>query len=88
MLHTENFGDIVQIEVGAMLVGRICNRHGEYNFHRGEEKGKFEFGGSTIVILIEKDRITLDSDILENSAHGIETVVKYGSKIGKKISID
>lgn len=87
VLHTENFGDVVQIEVGAMLVGRICNRHGAYNFHRGEEKGKFEFGGSTIVMLFEKNRIEPDSDILENSADGIETVVKYGSKIGEKIKI-
>lgn len=85
VLHTENFGDVMQIEVGALLVGRICNRHGAYNFHRGEEKGKFEFGGSTIVMLFEKDKISLDGDILENSAQGIETVVKYGSKIGKKL---
>lgn len=87
VLHTENFGDVVQVEVGAMLVGRICNRHSAYNFHRGEEKGKFEFGGSTIVMLFEKNRIEPDSDILENSADGIETVVKYGSKIGEKIKI-
>ncbi len=85
VLHTENFGDVVQIEVGALLVGRICNRHSAYNFHRGEEKGKFEFGGSTIVMLFEKDKILLDRDILENSSLGIETVVKYGSKIGKKL---
>ena len=42
----------------------------------------FEFGGSTIVMLFEKDRISIDSDILRNSANGDETVVKYGEKIG------
>ena len=67
-----------------MLVGRILNLHGEGAFRRGEEKGRFEFGGSTIVLLFEKDSIIPDEDILKNSAEGIETVVKYGEKIGKK----
>ena len=84
VLHTENFGDVVQVEVGAMMVGRIVNHHGESAFFRGQEKGKFEFGGSTIVMLFGKDSIVLDRDILCNSAEGIETVVKYGEKIGRK----
>lgn len=85
ILHTEGFGDVVQIEVGAMMVGRIVNHHGESRFRRGEEKGKFEFGGSTVVLLFEKDRIRLDGDILRNSVQGYETRVKYGEKIGNKI---
>lgn len=81
-LHTDNFGDVIQVEVGAMMVGRIENHHGEALFRRGEEKGKFLFGGSTIVLLIEPGRAAIDSDILRNTAHGYETVVKYGEKIG------
>ncbi|WP_303788658.1 phosphatidylserine decarboxylase [Ruminococcus flavefaciens] len=84
VLHTENFGDVVQVEVGAMMVGRIVNHHGEASFRRGDEKGKFEFGGSTIVMLFGRDSIRIDEDILRNSAEGIETVVKYGEKIGIK----
>ena len=42
----------------------------------------FEFGGSTIVMLFERDRIAVDHDIWANSQNGIETVVKYGEKIG------
>lgn len=82
VLHTCNFGDVVQIEVGAMLVGRICNRHAEANISRGQEKGRFEFGGSTIVLLFEKDKAVPDADILRNSRDDFETVVKYGEKIG------
>ncbi|WP_297958489.1 phosphatidylserine decarboxylase [uncultured Ruminococcus sp.] len=83
VLHTDNFGDVVQVEVGAMMVGRIVNHHGEAAFCRGEEKGRFEFGGSTIVMLFGRDSIRPDEDILRNSAEGIETVVKYGEKIGE-----
>ncbi|MBR6070354.1 MAG: phosphatidylserine decarboxylase [Ruminococcus sp.] len=82
VLHTDNFGDVAQIEVGAMLVGRICNRHSVHTFVRGEEKGKFEFGGSTVVLLFERDTVTPDSDLLKNTANGFETVVKLGEKIG------
>jgi len=68
-----------------MMVGRISNHHGEYVFRRGEEKGMFLFGGSTIVLLVEKDRIKIDKDILANTENGYETVVKYGEKIGEAI---
>ncbi len=83
VLHTDNFGDIVQVEVGAMMVGRIVNHHGAGEFMRGGEKGMFEFGGSTIVLLMQRDRAHIDDDILRNSANGYETVVKYGEKIGE-----
>lgn len=84
ILYTENFGDVVQVEVGAMMVGRICNHHETGTFRRGQEKGMFEFGGSTVVLLFEKDKICLNGDIVRNSSAGTETVVKFGSKIGYK----
>lgn len=84
MLKTENFGDVIQVEVGATIVGRIKNYHEEYIFKKGEEKGMFEFGGSTIVLLIEKNKVEIDKEIIENTKDGYETVVKYGEKIGHK----
>ncbi|MBR4628517.1 MAG: phosphatidylserine decarboxylase [Ruminococcus sp.] len=82
LLDTDNFGRAAQIEVGAMMVGRICNCNGAGNIVRGNEKGKFEFGGSTIVVLLEKDRADIDGDIMKNSSEGFETAVKYGERIG------
>lgn len=82
VMHTENFGDAVQIEVGALLVGKIANHHEECSFKKGEEKGMFLFGGSTVVLLLQKGRVKIDPDILKNSAEGYETVVKCGEKIG------
>lgn len=52
--QTENFGKIAQIEIGALLVGRITNKKAEKRVKRGQEKGYFEFGGSTIVLLLSK----------------------------------
>lgn len=84
VLDTNNFDKVIEVEVGAMGVGRIVNNHEEYKFKKGEEKGYFEFGGSTIVLLVKKDIITIDDDIYDNSLENIETNVKYGEKIGSK----
>lgn len=82
VLHTTHFGDVVQMEVGALLVGRICN-HSETagSFEKLQEKGYFEYGGSTVILLLKKDAVTVDADILKYSAKGIETKVKIGERI-------
>ena len=82
LLRTEAFGEVIAMEVGALLVGKIVNHHGAATVRRGQEKGYFQFGGSTVVLLLKKDTAVIDSDILENSQNGIETVVKFGEKIG------
>ncbi len=84
VLQSANFGPILLMEVGATMVGRIVNYHGSQRVHRGEEKGRFEFGGSTLIACLQKDAVIIDADILENTAKGIETVVKYGERIGIK----
>jgi len=84
IMHTKNFGDITQIEVGAMMVGRIVNNHSKGFYKRGEEKGKFEFGGSTIVLLLEKDKIILDEEFFINTKNDNETYVLCGERIGYK----
>ena len=83
ILNTNNFGKVIQVEVGALAVGRIKNNHESYIFKKGEEKGYFEFGGSTIVLLFKKNVVKIDDDIYNNSKEGIETIVKYGERIGK-----
>lgn len=86
ILHTDNFGDVVHMEVGALCVGKICNHHNEYYFSKGEEKGMFQFGGSTIVQIFEKNKIIPDKDIIINSKNGFETIVHYGEKTGTATS--
>lgn len=84
ILHTDNFGDVAQIEIGAFAVGGIKNHHEDYVFKKGEEKGYFDLHGSTIVLLFEKGKILLDGGILEQVSQGKEIPVKYGQRIGEK----
>ena len=85
ILDTKHFGSVIHIDIGSLLVGRIHqNLRKGGTFSRGLEKGYFEFGGSTIILLFEPNAITIDKDIIEYSSRGIETLVKYGSAIGKR----
>ncbi|MDD7513298.1 MAG: phosphatidylserine decarboxylase [Clostridiales bacterium] len=85
MLKSENFGLIMMMEVGAMMVGKIINYEGPTYVRKGKEKGRFEFGGSTIIIALRKGAAEIDHDILLNSQQGLETKVKYGERIGRKV---
>ena len=83
VLDTEHFGQVVQVEVGALQVGKIKNHNENNEFCKGEEKGYFEYGGSTIILLFENGRVKMDEDIVENSMRDIETKVKLGERIGE-----
>ena len=85
-LHTREFEDILMMEVGALLVGKIVNHHEKAHVFRGQEKGYFQFGGSTVVLLLKKNTVRIDEDILKNSRQGVETIVRCGEKIGTAVS--
>jgi len=83
-IKTKQFGVLTQMEVGAMLVGKIKNyEKGAAEVVRGEEKGTFLYGGSTIIVLVEQGKVKIDPAILEASQRGEEMPVKYGQTVGQ-----
>lgn len=82
LLRTKNFGTVLQMEVGAMLVGRIENRSVGSHVYRGQEKGNFAYGGSTVILMTRKGAVEPDGDILKNSRENMETKVRLGEKVG------
>ena len=86
ILQTENFGRLAYIEVGAIMVGKIVQTHRwNKNFMRGEEKGYFLFGGSTVIVLGEKGAWKPSEDISKNTAKGIETYLHLGQEVATKL---
>lgn len=83
-LETNDKGDVIISEVGATMVGSI---HQTYTpntqITKGTEKGYFSFGGSTVILLIDSDKIQFDKDLIENTKNGFETTIKMGEKIGE-----
>jgi len=82
ILSNPLFGDVLMAEVGATMVGSIIQTYTGSSVKKGEEKGYFKFGGSTVVLLFEKGKIYIDKDLLINTASGYETTVKMGERIG------
>ena len=74
LLETEAFGTLVCMEVGAMLVGRIVNHPVSGPVAKGQEKGYFQFGGSTVVLLAEPGRVSAP-------LHSDEIPVRYGQAV-------
>ncbi len=86
ILESQNFGKLAYIEVGAMCVGKIVQSYSaDQPFQRGQEKGYFLFGASTVILLGEPGRWTPDRDLLDQTSQGRETLVKLGKKIGQKL---
>jgi phosphatidylserine decarboxylase len=83
-LDTDRFGRLALIDVGALCVGTIIQSYSPGPVRRGQEKGYFRFGGSTVIVLAEPGRLRFDDDLIQNSAAGLETLVKMGTRIGRQ----
>lgn len=82
ILETEKFGKLAYIEVGAAMVGKIIQHHDESTPHnKGDEKGHFLFGGSTVILLGEKGKWRPSEDIVKNTQDGIETYLHLGEEV-------
>jgi len=83
ILKTKDKGDILISEIGATMVGSIFQTYKENSqVNKGDEKGYFAFGGSSVILLIDADKIKIDEDLLKNTKNGFETTIKMGEKIG------
>ena len=86
LLETAHFGKLAYVEVGAMCVGKIVQSHAwSKPFNRGDEKGYFLFGASTVIVFGEPGKWSPDADILANSANRMETFVKLGQSVAHRI---
>ncbi len=114
VLRSEEFGKIVQMEIGALMVGKITNlscqkapgmkpgqRNGDTDFRdkesglrepgqepgnsgrvrAGDEKGYFEFGGSTILLLLPKGSVRISRRLYEARDENGEVPVRKGGRI-------
>ncbi|MDR3144402.1 MAG: phosphatidylserine decarboxylase [Puniceicoccales bacterium] len=82
LLHAESCGDILMVEIGATGVGTIKQTFSpEKPSLKCEEKGYFEFGGSTVILMFEKGRVKFSDDIVENTGRGMETYILMGDEV-------
>lgn len=83
LLKTQNFGTVLMMEVGAMLVGKIENQEkGSAWVRRGEEKGNFAFGGSTILLVTQAGRVVPETAFSPSVTPQKEQRVRMGERTG------
>ena len=92
ILETRNFGKLAYIEVGAIMVGKIVQTFVAANgsadplaFTRGQEKGYFLFGGSTVIVLGQPGAWEPASDILKQTGEQREVLVRVGETIANHL---
>ena len=74
------------IEIGSTGVGTIQQTFTpEKEVLKGDEKGYFEFGGSTVILIFENGRVRFSEDLLENTSNGLETYVLMGDEVASII---
>ena len=82
-LISDVFGKFLYLAIGAFGVGSIINTASGGKYDKGDEKGFFKFGGSTVILVMESGKTIFDADLLKNSADGIETRILCGETIGR-----
>jgi phosphatidylserine decarboxylase len=80
IFKTKHFGPVAQIEISTLPTNGIRNEQIK-EFTKGQNKGHFEFGESTIILLLQKG-ILLDADIAMMNKDGYEVQVEKGESIG------
>ncbi len=76
-----NFGRFWLVDVGAFGVGTIVQTYSGDTHAKGDEKGYFKFGGSTVILIARAGALTFDADLVRHSAAGLETRVRCGERI-------
>jgi phosphatidylserine decarboxylase len=85
-LQTISFGKVLFLEIGATGVGSINQTYHPHQFYsKGEEKGYFSFGASSLILLFPPDSIQLDDDLLANPY--VEIKCLMGQSMGRANAI-
>ena len=76
-----DFGPFWLVDVGAFGVGTIVQTYAGETHAKGDEKGYFKFGGSTVILITQAGALDYDEDLVRHSAEGLETRVLCGERI-------
>lgn len=63
------------------LQGSLVNA----NVTKGQEAGNFQFGGSTVILLLPNESFEVSKDIVENTSRRVETYLHVGTRIATAI---
>lgn len=84
LFDSDHFGRMAMVEVGALTVGSIRQRFQPgARVEKGEGKGFFELGGSTVVLLFREGAVALDEELCALTRQEVECYVRTGRPVGR-----
>ncbi len=86
VIETNNFGTIAQIEVGALMIGKIKNHQKSGLVKKVVRRVCFYMVVQLLSFFLKRTKLILMKKYFRNTANDIETKVKFGSTIGIKSS--
>jgi len=82
-IDSPQFGKVLYLEIGATCVGAIHETYKPETFvYKGDEKGYFSFGGSSLILLFRRDSIQFDQDLIDATNAQIEIRCLMGQSMG------
>ena len=88
-LQTEAFGLVTIVSVGALMVGKIVSTYTpDKAYKKGDEMGYFSFGGSSLVLLFERDMLHIEQEFEAHSKENYETAVVMGQRVATKSGLN
>lgn len=84
-LESDIFGKFWFLDVGAFGVGSIVNTSESAIHGKFDEKGYFKFGGSTVILVMDAEKVRFDADLVKNSSEQLETLIRAGEKIATAV---
>lgn len=86
-LETEHFGKVLFLEIGATCVGAIHQTYSQdKHYNKGDEKGYFSFGASSLILLFPPNKIIFDKDLIDATKRGLEIRCLMGQSMGQAVS--
>ncbi len=77
-------GEVVTVDIGATCVGSICHTYEPgAEVVMGQEKGFFEFGGSSTVTVFKRGSVLLEEDLLHYGGKHLEVYARMGDRMGR-----
>lgn len=87
LIETTDIGTVAVLEIGATCVGAIHQTYQENKLvNKGDEKGFFSFGGSSVITIFQPNKIALEKDLLQNTLIQRELYAKMGDRLATKLS--
>lgn len=85
VLDDTPFGKAMFFEIGATCVGSVVHTAGAgAHVLKGQEKGYFRFGGSSVATLLQKGSVVWAEDLRTHGAGGVEVYARMGQRAGVK----